>query len=250
MTPVWIWPVAVAPFVGSFLGVIVTRFERLPSVLIGRSACPACGAAVQARDLVPVLSWLALRGRCRRCGGSIPAFYPAIELAALGVAAWSAASASGWLVWAGCFLGWVLLALATIDFRHFVLPDFLTIPLLGAGLFVAWVRDPASLADHAIGAAAGFLFVAALRRIYWSMRGREGIGLGDAKLLAGAGAWLSWAGLPSVVLLASLSGLTVALLHRIRGGRLDLSDRVPFGTFLCVAIWIVWLFGPLRIGGM
>lgn len=246
----WIWPVAVAPFVGSFLGVIVTRFEQPGSILFGRSACPKCGARLTPRDLVPILSWLALRGRCRHCGKLIEAFYPAMELSAVAVAAWCAVLASGWVLWASCLLGWTLLALAAIDSKYYVLPDFLTLPLIPGGLLVAYALDASALPGHLIGVASGLLFVIGLRWIYRIVRKREGIGLGDAKLLAAAGAWVSWSGLPSVVFLAAIFGLTIALLWRWREGKLALTDRVPFGAFLCFGIWVVWLYGPLQVGGV
>ena len=110
----WLAPVAAAPFVGSFLGVIAERLPAGRPVLIARSACPACDHRLGARDLVPVLSWLFNRGRCRHCGAALGLFYPGIELAALVLALWAAAVVSGWLLWASCALGWVLLALAVI----------------------------------------------------------------------------------------------------------------------------------------
>jgi len=243
----WAWPVIAAPFVGSFLGVVVSRSRAPRSILVGRSACEHCGAKLAPRDLVPVLSWLAARGRCRYCDAPLGLFYPGIELAALAIALWSAALTSGWLVWASCLLGWPLLALAVIDFRHFLLPDFLTMPLLAAGLAIA-ALEPETLQDHVIGAASGFLFVVLVRQGYWLLRRREGIGLGDAKLLAAAGAWVAWQGLPSVVLIAAVAALAGALLRPHRGGSISLTDRVPFGAALCLGTWIVWLYGPVGIG--
>jgi leader peptidase (prepilin peptidase) / N-methyltransferase len=238
-------PLIAAPAIGSFLGVIVQRFASPAAILWGRSACPYCGVRLGALDLLPIASWLALRGRCRRCGVRIGAFYPLIELAALGVALWSVAATQGWVVWASCALGWALLALAAIDARHHLLPDFLTVPLLLGGLAVNALFDWQSFAAASIGAAAGFLFVVALRAIYDRLRSREGIGLGDAKLLAACGAWVGWDGLPSVVLAASLGGLLFALMRAARIGHLSLGERVPFGPFLCAGLWLVWLYGPL-----
>ena len=105
--------------------------------------------------------------------------------------------------------------------------------------------DWQSFAAAAIGSAAGFLFVVALRAIYDRLRVREGIGLGDAKLLAACGAWVGWNGVPSVVLAASLGGLLFALMRAAKLGRLSLGERVPFGPFLCAGLWLVWLYGPL-----
>lgn len=185
------------------------------------------------------------RARCRHCGQKVAAFYPAIELAALTVAAWSTAIASGWLLATSCLLGWVLLTLALIDIRVFLLPDFLTLPLIGAGLLVAHALDPSMTLPHVLGAAIGFLAIVAIRQAYWMVRGREGIGLGDAKLMAAAGAWVSWEGLPSVLLVATLCGLISAMFQHYRHNSIRATDRVAFGAFLCVGIWLVWLYGPL-----
>jgi len=244
----WIWPVALAPIIGSFLGVLVSRVETPGSIIFGRSCCDACGSTLAPYDLVPVVSWVALRGRCRRCAHPIGAFYPAIELAAVAVAIWAATVFSGWLLWVSCVLGWTLLALAVIDHKHFLLPDILTLPLIPFGLIATWANDSSSVLDHVIGAAAGLGFVVVLREVYRRLRGREGMGLGDGKLLAASGAFVSWQGLPSVILIASFAALAIALLKFLRGSSIALGDRMPFGTFLCLATWIVWLYGPLMVG--
>jgi len=244
----WIWPVSLAPIIGSFLGTVVTRAESPRSLLLGRSCCDSCGRTLGTRDLVPVFSWLASRGRCRHCREPISVFYPLVELAALAVAVWCAVTFSGALVWESTLFGWALLALAVIDAKYFLLPDYLTLPLIPAGLVVVWTATPPVLSAHLIGAASGFGFIVGLRYLYRRVRGREGIGLGDAKLLAASGAWVSWAGLPSVVLLAALAGLCFALLKAGRGVDLALGDRLPFGAFLCLGTWIVWLYGPLTVG--
>ena len=169
-------------------------------------------------------------------------------MAALAVAAWSLAVLPGWLAWASCALAWSLIALAVIDARHLLLPDALTLPLVPAGLAVAWAVDPAQLPDHALGAAAGFLTLAAVGLAYRRLRGREGIGLGDAKLFAAAGAWVSWGGLPSVLLLAAAGALAGHLLGaRLTGRRLE-GRELPFGPYLAAALWLVWLYGPLVVG--
>jgi len=241
----WIVPVLLAPFVGSFLGVLVTRCETPEKILIGRSACVLCGTTIAPRDLVPIGSWVLLRGRCRNCRQAIGLFPLVIELAALLVALWSASLVSGGLLWASCVLGWLLLALAATDLKYFLLPDFLTFPTIAAGLAAACLFLPDRLLPNALAAAAGYVSVVALRYLYRLLRGREGIGLGDAKLLAASGAWVSWPGLPSVVLLAALTGLAYALWNK-RFGAISATDRVPFGAFLALGTWIVWLYGPLE----
>ncbi|HET6469542.1 MAG TPA: A24 family peptidase [Geminicoccaceae bacterium] len=240
----------VAPFVGSFLGLLIVRLPIGEGVVWERSACRGCKGRLGARDLVPLLSWLWARGRCRYCGARIGWFYPGIELAALAVALWAAALTSGWVFWASCGLGWTLLALAAIDYRHLILPDALTLPLVPAGLAVAWLIDPAMLPHHMFGAVAGFVGFALVGWVYARLRGREGLGLGDAKLLAAAGAWVSWTGLPSVVLLAGVVGLAGVLAAGAagRGGGLGAERAIAFGPCLALATWLVWLHGPIVLG--
>lgn len=237
--------VAAAPFVGSFLGVLIKRLPSGQPVVLARSVCPHCRRALAPRDLIPIVSWLAARGRCRHCGRRIGAFYPAVELAALLVALWSLAVLPGWLAWAGAVLGWTLLALAWIDWEHYLLPDALTLPLAAAGLAVAWLNDPGSVPHHLIGAAAGFAAFAMLGWLYHALRRRRGIGGGDVKLMAALGAWVAWPGLPTIVVYAALSGLALVLVQAARGRPIALGHRLPFGPHLCLGGWLVWLYGPL-----
>lgn len=241
----WLFPLVVAPFVGSYLGTLIQRSPAGTATVSARSLCPRCGTRLAVRDRIPFVAWLLTRGRCRHCAAPTGLLYPAVELAALGVALWAAAAVSGWLLWASCILGWTLLALAVIDHRHMVLPDALTLPLIPVGLAVAYFADPALLASHAIGAATGFVVFNVMGLIYRWIRGREGLGLGDAKLLAAAGAWVSWTGLPSVVLLASVATLAAVLVMSVIGRPFSLVDKVTFGPFLGLATWLVWLYGPI-----
>ncbi|MFQ5984831.1 MAG: prepilin peptidase [Alphaproteobacteria bacterium] len=241
----WFLPLLAAPFIGSFLGLVIRRLEVGGAVIFARSSCPHCSHRLGARDLVPILSWALSGGRCRYCAAPIGMFYPAVEVAAILVAVWAATVLSEWLVWAGCGLGWTLLTLAAIDQRHLILPDQLTLPLVPAGLVVAYLVEPGSLIDHAGGAAAGFVALVLIAWAYKAVRGRRGLGLGDAKLLAGAGAWVSWVGLPSVVLLAAATALSVVLVRSVAWRPVALTDEVPFGPYLCLGTWLVWLYGPL-----
>lgn len=234
-----------APWVGSFLGVVIERLPEGRPIVLARSTCTACGAVLRPADLVPLVSWLMRRGRCR-CGAiRLGAFYPGIELAALLVAASAATVLSGWLLWVTLGLGWTLLTLAALDLRHGWLPDRLTLALIPAGLATASLVDPAKLIDHAIGAAVGFAGFAAVAWLYRRIRARAGLGLGDAKLLAAAGAWLGWQGLPSVLLIAALAGLAMALARAVlaRGG---LGAPLPFGPALAAGFWLTWAHGPIQ----
>lgn len=244
----WVFLLLAAPCVGSFLSVVVARIPAGESVARGRSACPACGHRLGWRDLVPLVSWLLQRGTCRYCGQAVSWTYPAIELAALGVAVWSLAVTPGWLAWVSSALGWCLIALAVIDARHLLLPDEITLPLIPAGLAVAWAVDPSRLLDHAVGAAAGFLIVSGLRWAYAKVRRREGIGLGDAKLLAAAGAWVSWEGVPGVLLVGAAAALVGHVAWALQDGRGVLGRELPFGPYLAGALWIIWLYGPITVG--
>jgi leader peptidase (prepilin peptidase)/N-methyltransferase len=224
---------------------------RLPegrAVVWARSICPHCGQTLGWRELVPVLSWLLQRGACRACGRDLSWAYPAIELAAVAVAVWSLAVTPGWLAWASAGLGWSLLLMSVIDVRHLMLPDELTLPLIPAGLAVAWAVDPERLPHHVAGVLAGFLLVVVLRWAYGRVRGREGIGLGDAKLLAAAGAWVSWQALPGLVLISAGAALAGHVVWSLARGRWDLSREFPFGPFLAAGLWLTWLYGPVTIG--
>jgi leader peptidase (prepilin peptidase) / N-methyltransferase len=171
-------------------------------------------------------------------------FYPLIEIGAVAVALWSVTAFSDWLVSMSCVLGWTLLVLAVSDYRYFVLPDLLTLPLMLFGVIGIGVNDSLALLDSLIGVIAGFGFIIGVRESYRRFRGGEGIGVGDAKLLAASGAFVSWHGLPAVVLIASLAALGFVLLQSLRGVTITFADRIPFGTFLCGATWITWPYGP------
>ncbi len=246
--PDWIPLVIAAPFVGSFLGLLVVRLPAGRPVVFGRSNCRHCGGILGFRDLLPLASWLATGGRCRLCGAKIGVVYPVVEIAAIVVALWAATEVSGLLLAISCGLGWALLTLGAIDLRDRVLPDLLTLPLIPAGLLAAFEFAPGRLVDHAIGAAAGFVVLAVVRWAYRRLRKREGMGGGDAKLLAAAGAWLAWQALPSVILIAAATALTAALIRSLARRQLTATTEVPFGTFLSAAFWLVWLYGPIVPG--
>jgi leader peptidase (prepilin peptidase) / N-methyltransferase len=234
--------VLAAPFIGSFLGVVVRRLPAGRPIVAGRSHCESCGAALRLRDLVPIASWLAARGRCRVCGQPLGWFYPGIELAAATVAIAAVIADGGPQTWLDCLFGWWLLTLGWIDLRCWLLPDVLTLPLVVAGLVVAVCLDPASLTACAGGAALGYLGLRLVGWLYRLLRGGEGIGQGDAKLLAASGAWLGAAALPQVILLAASTALVAALGLRLAGVRLGARSALPFGPFLAFATWLLWLF--------
>ena len=177
--------------------------------------------------------------------------------------AWAAAIVGWPLVFVVTLgLAWTLLTLAAIDILAFRLPDLLTLPLAAAGLAVSltvpdvlWTHGIATaiaidkLRDHALGLVIGYCAFAALGWAFARVRGREGLGLGDAKLAAAAGAWLGWAPLPSVILIACAAGFLWVATMTVMRGRAALTERIPFGVALAIAIWVVWLYGPLEFPG-
>ena len=167
-----------------------------------------------------------------------------IAAAAALVALWAAAVDADWpRLLVDCALGWSLLALAWIDWQRMRLPDLLTLPLLAAGLAATALEMPGELLSGVIGAVLGYMALRLIDEGYRRLRGREGLGQGDAKLLAAGGAWLGWEALPWVVLLAAVLGLALALLQRARGMALTRETALPFGPSLALAIWIVRLHG-------
>jgi leader peptidase (prepilin peptidase)/N-methyltransferase len=259
--------------VGSFLNVVVHRLPKMMerawraqcaelrgestpqeqppkyNLAVPRSACPQCGHPIGALENIPVVSWLALRGACSACRKPIPIRYPLIE--ALGGLLAAYAIWRYGLTWKGaaaCVMLWMLLALTFIDFDTQLLPDSLTLPLLWAGLAVNLFGLFAPLADAVIGAIAGYL---ALWVVYWLfrlIRGKEGMGYGDFKLLAALGAWLGWQMLPLIVLLSSVVGAFIGITLMVFKGR-DHDVPLAFGPYLAIAGGVALFFGPAIIKG-
>jgi leader peptidase (prepilin peptidase)/N-methyltransferase len=238
-------PLVLAPFIGSFLGVLIARLPERRPVVFARSVCEQCGHVLSARDLVPLLSFALTRGRCRHCRSPIGSFPLAVELAALGVAVWTVLAVPATEIWWTCLLGWALLTLAWIDVRTMSLPDVLTIPLGLAGLVATLVEDRGALTDHAAAAIVGYGSLAGIAWIYRRIRHREGLGLGDAKLLAAIGAWLGISALPLTILFAACIGLTVAGAAALTGRHVTAASAFPFGPCLALSAWLLWLYGGI-----
>jgi leader peptidase (prepilin peptidase)/N-methyltransferase len=245
--PDWIFPLILSPFIGSFAALLIRRLPAGQPIALSRSRCEACGHVLGVWELFPLVSAAVLKMRCRWCHVRIPVAHIVVELACLAIAAWAVLIAPDALsVWLDCLLGWWLLVLAWIDWEHMVLPDVLTLPLILAGLGVTLLQDPADTTEHAAAAVAGYGAFRALEIAYRRLRGREGLGQGDAKLLAAAGAWLGLLPLPTVVFLAALCGLAIAAGMRIAGRIVHRGSAIPFGPPLCAAIWVSWLgFDPI-----
>ena len=202
-----------------------------------RSHCPACARTLAPWELVPIASWLILRGRCRTCGARISARYPAVEAAglALGVLAALAYPGAAGLFALLVFL--LVLGAALIDAETGYLPDALTGPALWAALLASAVGLSVPPGAAILGAAAGYLSFRAVGDAYASLRGRDGLGRGDAKMLAAGGAWLGPLALPLVVFAAAVAGLAFALAT----GRREASAEVRFGPFLAAGIGLAAL---------
>ena len=246
--------------IGSFLNVLIYRLpimieqswaapDAAPAeplnLAFPSSHCPHCQHPIAWYDNLPLLGFVLLRGRCRHCATPISWQYPLVEFITSGLFVWSGLTHAHWpsaLAWSG--FSATLLALAVIDARTTWLPDALTQPLTWGGLIAAalgWtaVSLPAALA----GAVGGYL---CLWTVYWAFRlvtGKEGMGHGDFKLLAALGAWFGWQALLAMVLIASVSGLLVALVQLWRR-QLPENRQIAFGPFLALAGAWVLFFGP------
>ncbi len=212
--------------------------------MLDRSRCESCHHPLGLRDLVPLGSYFASGGRCRFCGARISPFHWAVELAACAIPTIAAPIAPDALAfWSACLLGWTLLALAWIDWTDLLLPDALTLPLVLLGLAVTECRASYQLTDHAAAAALGYLMFRLAAWIYRRFRGRDGLGEGDAKLMAAAGAWVGVAALSSVIFLGAVLTLGAAITDALwRGRGLSGGTRVAFGPGLCAALWLIWLY--------
>jgi leader peptidase (prepilin peptidase)/N-methyltransferase len=242
----WVWPILgslLGLVAGSFLATLVMRWpEGQP--LSGRSHCDSCGVQLTTRDLVPLLSWAATRGQCRHCGAPIPAIHPAMEGAAAAIGLLAFLVQPGPIGLAGALFGWILLALIALHLGHLWLPDRLTLPLIGLGLLFGM----GSPADRMLGAAVGGGGLLAIALLYRRLRGRDGLGLGDAKLMAALGSWLSVAMMAPLLLLSALAGLAYAAMRARRTGG-GAADPVPFGACLALAAFPLWLAGQASAAG-
>jgi leader peptidase (prepilin peptidase)/N-methyltransferase len=246
---------AVGLVVGSFLNIVIVRVPAGESVLHPGSRCPLCEAAIAPRDNIPVLSWLLLRGRCRSCGGAIPAGYPLVEVASaiLWVAAGTALGPQLWLVLPYAVLFSVLLALSVIDLELYILPNKITYPsiLLSVPLIVvlsfAFAENPTGAIAWALIGGVGYAGILAITLIAWELIvHKEGMGMGDVKLALLLGLWLGWyhpllplMGLIAASILGLVAGIVILVVRRE-------SRAFPFGPWLALGAIVVLLFsGPI-----
>jgi leader peptidase (prepilin peptidase) / N-methyltransferase len=254
------WRAQAAEFTSSTATTVVTHPaapapERF-NLVVPRSACPHCNTPIAAWQNIPVLSWLALRGRCAACKAPISKRYPAVELATGILSAW-AAWHFGFGAAAACAVAvtWALIALTGIDIDHQLLPDNITLPLLWAGLLAAVVIGPiegsalpVSPHDAIIGAAAGYLSLWLVFHAFRLITGKEGMGYGDFKLFGAFGAWMGWKVLPVVILLSAGTGALLGIAMIVFRGR-DRAAPISFGPYLAAAGWIAMLYGHELIDG-
>ncbi|MES2017833.1 MAG: A24 family peptidase [Pseudomonadota bacterium] len=264
-----LWPTLAAGLfgllIGSFLNVVIYRMPKMMqrefdnacaencgkepvhadtfTLSVPRSACPHCGHKISALENVPVLSYLALGGKCRGCKAPISKRYPAIELVSGLLAAlmvWH--FGSGWTGLATVAFAFLLLAMTFIDLDTQFLPDDLTYPLLWLGLLVNLDGAIVPLREAVIGAVAGYLALWSVNALYKLVRKHDGMGNGDFKLLGALGAWMGWSMLPSIILLSSVVGTVIAV-AMILLKKQDSETRIPFGPYLTGAGLLALLYG-------
>lgn len=242
--PGWGWTAfgfVLGAIVGSFLAAILFRWPSERSVVRGRSRCESCGETLGVRDLVPILSYVLVRGRCRKCGAEIDRRHLAVEVGAALIGLTAIAAHPLPVAIFTALFGWWLFLLAALDVEHHWLPDRLTLPLIPTGLAVGWLGIGPPLEPRLIGTLAGFVSLALIAWVYRKLRGRDGLGGGDPKLFAAIGAWLGWSQLSFVLLGAGLIGLGLILVMRLRGHYVAATDRLPLGTLMALAAWPIWL---------
>ncbi|WP_312944971.1 prepilin peptidase [Stutzerimonas kunmingensis] len=213
------------------------------NLLLPSSRCPHCDHQIRAWENIPLVSWLALRGKCSSCRAPISGRYPLVELACgllSGYVAWHFGFT--WQAGAMLLLTWGLVAMSMIDIDYQLLPDSLVLPLLWLGLILSNFGLFVSLESALWGAVAGYL---SLWSVYWLFKlvtGKEGMGYGDFKLLAMLGAWGGWQVLPLTILLSSVVGAVLGTIL-LRVQRAESGTPIPFGPYLAIAGWIALLWG-------
>jgi leader peptidase (prepilin peptidase)/N-methyltransferase len=253
--------------IGSFLNVVVHRLpimrqreidnyiadkdgKPLPhpdryNLMVPRSACPHCGHQITALENIPIVSWLALRGKCSKCKAPISARYPVVEAVSgilSGLLVWH--FGSGWVGLATLVFTYLLISMTLIDVDHKELPDDLTYPLLWLGLLINLDGSFVPLRDAVLGAVGGYMFLWIVARAYELVRGQIGMGEGDFKLLAALGAWFGWQMLPTIIVLSSFVGAVIGV-TMIAIGKTKKGQHIPFGPYLAGAGMIALFYGPL-----
>jgi len=232
--------------VGSFVAAGLFRLPRGISLWRPRSFCPACRRTIPVYDLIPVLSYIVLRGRCRACGATLSPWYPAVEAAVATLSLLCAARFGPTPLYLFYFVFLAaLLAAALSDARDYIIPDAVVLPATAAGLAGALAiggvsRGEPSLLTSAVGALMGAVLFWGARWVYYRLRRREGLGLGDVKLMAMIGSFVGIQGLFPALLAGSAAGLVWSL-GTLAARRRRLEDPLPYGVFLALGASLVAL---------
>jgi leader peptidase (prepilin peptidase)/N-methyltransferase len=235
-----------SPLVGSAAAAASARFAEGKAWGMSPSVCPNCGRRLGVLELVPMVSWLALRGKCSGCSAPISPSYPLIELAAVAIAVWAWLATPAHVFAVTCIYGWLLLTLSVIDIRTLRLPNALTAALLLAGLGTAQLLYPERLVEHLLGAVIGLVSLLTVELVYRHVRKRDGLGRGDSKLLGAIGAWIGPAGLPWCIFVAATAAIIwVLIIGWIRRRPVASDTAIPFGPFLAAGGWAVWVNGSV-----
>jgi len=255
-----------AALVGSFLNVVIYRLPimmerawqaqareilQLPAVeqekltlTLPRSRCRHCGRTIKALENIPVISYIVMRGKCQGCGTGISFFYPLVELMTAALATfvfW--ALGGGPAGFFGIFFAFALIALTAIDIKVQLLPDALTLSLMWAGIILSFFQVYMPLQWAVIGAIVGYSSLWLVATGFKLLFKKDGMGLGDAKLLAAIFTWVPIKFLPIVLVIACLIGITVTLLQRLMQGRAMLNNPIPFGPYLALGGVLAFLYG-------
>jgi leader peptidase (prepilin peptidase)/N-methyltransferase len=234
---------AFGAIVGSFLNVCIYRLPIEKSIVWPASACMSCGRELSWFENVPVLAWLALRGRCRTCGAPLSIQYPLVEAltAAMFAGAWWYYGPQPLLA-ARLVFGCALIVLFAIDLEHHLLPNVITLPGIVVGFLFSLVAEPRWVSSL-IGILVGGGVLYAVAEVYYRVRHEEGLGMGDVKMLAMIGAFLGWKLTLVTLMMASLSGTVIglSLIATKRGG---MKYALPFGTFLALGAAAAATAGP------
>lgn len=231
---------------GSFLNVVIARLPKGESIVRPRSKCPSCGTMIAAYDNIPVVSWIALRGRCRHCKAAISVRYPIVELltAVLFLAARHRYGFSLSLVVRDWPILSILVALTFIDLDHRILPDKLTLGGTALALATSWMDPRLGVFDAILGAGLGFGVFYLLAWAYLAFTGRSGLGGGDIKLLAMLGAFLGPGGVLTAILISSVFGSLVGIVWGLVQKEKNLMTvAIPYGPFLVVGGLFHYLLG-------
>lgn len=234
--------VAGSLFIGSFLTASSRAWPNWSEILNGRSRCSECGHGLTIAELVPVISFVRQKGQCRHCKTAIWPGHPIGEILALLIALAAVITTNGATTWLAVGLGWVLLFGALVDARTHLLPDFVTLGLIPLGLGASYLTGGgAGLIGATLGVIIGYASLAGLAWAYKNFRGRDGIGMGDAKLLAAGGAWCGAYALPWIVAIGAGGTLVFVAILALLGRNVTGQTAMPFGPGLALGIFIAYL---------